>query len=70
MIALRERTRDWLFVLAFGFFAFTSALSDEVVARGVPLASDSPSFWARANWWYANGTDPLLLHAQIGRAHV
>src|SRR5439155_1098081 len=31
-----------------------------------PLAPDSPSFWARANWWYANGTDPLLLHAPIG----
>ena len=66
VIPLRERPRDWLFVLAFGFFAFSSTFSDAVVARGVPLAPDSPSFWARANWWYANGTDPLLLHAPIG----
>ena len=60
---LSERPGDWLFVLAFGFFAFSSAFSDAVVARGVALAPDSPSFWARANWWYANGTDPYLLHA-------
>jgi emopamil binding protein len=64
--SLRERPGDWLFVLAFSFFAFSSCFSDAVVTRGVPLAPDSPSFWARANWWYANGTDPLLFHPPIG----
>jgi len=66
VIPLGERPRDWLFVIAFSFFAFSSAFSDAVVARGVPLAPDSPSFWARANWWYASGTDPVLLQAPIG----
>jgi hypothetical protein len=61
VVSLHERRGDWLFILAFSFFAFSSFLSDAVVARGVPLAPDSPSFWARANYWYAAGTDPLLL---------
>jgi hypothetical protein len=63
---LRERPGDWLFVLAFSFFAFSSAFSDSLVARGIRLAPDSPSFWARANYWYAAGTDPLLLDPPIG----
>src|SRR5262245_25845804 len=60
-IPLRERPGDWLFVLAFSFFAFSSAFSDSLVARGIALAPDSQSFWVRANYWYAAGTDPLLL---------
>jgi len=60
-LALRERPGDWLFVLAFGFFAFSSIFSDSLVARGIALAPDSPSFWARANYWYAAGSDPHLL---------
>jgi hypothetical protein len=65
ILPLRERSGDWLFVLAFAFFAFSSFFSDAVVARGIPLAPDSPNFWARANYWYAAGTDPLLLHPPI-----
>lgn len=65
VIPLRARRRDVLFVLAFAFFAFSSFLSDSLVARGIALAPDSPSFWARANYWYADGTDPLLLHAPV-----
>lgn len=64
-VPLRERPGDWLFVLAFGFFAFSSFFSDSLVARGIRLAPDSPSFWARANYWYAAGTDPLLLSPPI-----
>jgi len=60
-LALRERPGDWFLVVAFGAFAFTSIFSDSLVARGIPLAPDSPSFWARANYWYAAGTDPHLL---------
>ena len=66
MTPLGARPRDWFFVLAFAFFAFTSAFSDAVVARGIALAPDSPHFWARANWWYAQGTDPLLLRPPTG----
>jgi hypothetical protein len=66
VLPLRERSRDWFFVLAFGFFAFSSFFSDSLVARGIVLAPDSPSFWARANYWYANGTDPLLLDPPLG----
>lgn len=60
-LALRERPGDWFFVLAFSFFAFTSIFSDSLVARGISLAPDSPNVWARANYWYAAGTDPHLL---------
>jgi hypothetical protein len=65
IVPLRERPGDWLFVLAFSFFAFSSFFSDSLVARGIPLAPDSPSFWARASYRYAAGTDPLLLHPPI-----
>ena len=61
LIPLRDRRRDWFFVLAFGCFAFSSFTSDALVALGVPMAADAPGFWARANYWYAAGTDPLLL---------
>jgi hypothetical protein len=62
---IRARPADWFFVITFAFFAFTSCFSDAVVARGVPLTPDSPSFWARANYWYANGTDPMLIQLPI-----
>lgn len=60
-IPLRDRPGDWFFILAFGFFAFSSFFSDIYCALRVHLTPDSPNFWVRANYWYADKTDPLLL---------
>ena len=47
---LSERPRDWFFVLAFSFFAFSSFFSDSWHALGL-LHGDG--FWPEANRWYA-----------------
>jgi len=60
-IPLRDRPGDWFFILAFSFFTFSSFFSDIYCALRVHLTPDSPNFWVRANFWYADGTDPLLL---------
>jgi hypothetical protein len=64
-VPLRERRRDWFFVAAFSFFAFSSFFSDAWAGLGVDFSADSPSFWARANYWYAAGTDPYFLSHPI-----
>jgi hypothetical protein len=49
-LPLSQRKRDWLFVGAFAFFAFSSFFSDAWHALGL-LEGDQ--FWAVANRWYA-----------------
>ncbi len=60
-IPLRARPRDWFFVVAFGFFALSSWLSDTVAALGISARADSPNPLARASYFYARGADPLLI---------
>ena len=47
---ISERPRDWFFVIAFSFFAFSSFFSDSWHALGL-LHGDG--FWPEANRWYA-----------------
>ncbi len=56
---LSARPRDWFFVIAFSFFAFSSFFSD--AWHGLGLIDDT-SFWGRANLWYGRvaGDDYLL----------
>ena len=56
---LSSRKRDWFFVCAFSFFAFSSFFSD--AWHGLDLL-DETSFWGRANLWYGRiaGDDFLL----------
>ena len=61
VLPLRARKGDWLFILAFGFFTWSSWFSDIVPALGIPMTKDSPNPLARANFFYADGADPLLL---------
>jgi hypothetical protein len=60
-VPLRERPGDWLFVLAFSFFALSSWFSDTVPALGIPITPDSPNALARGAWFYARDADPLLI---------
>jgi hypothetical protein len=64
-LPLRQRPADLFFAVMFSAFAVTSAISDSLVALGVPMTPDSSSAIARANYWYAADTDPLLLHAPL-----
>lgn len=65
-LSLSERPRDWVFVVAFSFFVFSSACSDAL--HGLGLLDDS-SFWGRANLAYAQwaGDDFLLAHNTFAR---
>ncbi len=65
VVPLRDRRADLFFVLAFAFFAFSSFFSDAWAGLGVDFSPDSPNFWARANYWYAAGTDPYFLSHPI-----
>ena len=58
-IPLAERRYDWLFILGFSFFAFSSGASDALHALGL---FDGDSFFAQANRDYAAaaGDDFLL----------
>jgi hypothetical protein len=60
-LPLDRRPSDWFFIVCFSCFAFSSFFSDAWAGLGVRFAPDSASFWARANYWYAQGTDPYLL---------
>jgi hypothetical protein len=64
-LPLRERRIDLFFAVIFSAFAVTSVISDSLVAMGIPMTPDSPSAIARANYWYAAGTDPLLLNPPV-----
>jgi hypothetical protein len=61
VLPLRERPGDWLFVLAFSFFTWSSFFSDIVPALGIPIVPDSPNLLVRGVWYYADGADPLLI---------
>ncbi|ORB75859.1 DUF2781 domain-containing protein [Mycobacterium scrofulaceum] len=57
-IPLRERRRDWFFIVMYSFFALTSALADTVNTVGHP---DPRSGYFMARFLYNAGTDSLLI---------
>jgi EXPERA (EXPanded EBP superfamily) len=57
-VPLRERPRDWFFVVAFALFASTSFLSDTVNLVGRP---DPHSGYFIARFLYNHGGDSLLI---------
>ena len=57
-IPLRERRRDWFFVVMFAIFASTSFLTDPVTLLGRP---DPSSHWFMSRFVYHSGTDSLIL---------
>lgn len=59
-MTLRHRPTDWIFVLAFGFFAFTSLIVEPYVAFGWALDSATDPI-GRAWAWYAHTIDPMFL---------
>jgi hypothetical protein len=60
-LPLNERKYDWIFIVVFAAFVFTSFAADLVNAVSRPNP-ESGYFWARAVYnAYAAGTDPLLI---------
>ncbi|HZC11201.1 MAG TPA: hypothetical protein VE485_14430 [Mycobacterium sp.] len=57
-IPLRERKRDWFFIIMFALFASTSLLTDPVTLVGRP---DANSRWFMSRFVYHSGTDSLIL---------
>lgn len=57
-IPLRERKRDWFFIIMFVLFASTSFLTDPVTLVGRP---DPNSRWFMSRFVYHSGTDSLIL---------
>ena len=60
IVPLRERKRDWFFIIAFSSFALTSFLADAVNA----ILKPDPNWYFMARMvheHYARGTDPLLI---------
>ncbi len=61
-IPLRERRRDWFFVVAFGFFIITSIVTDSVNGLNASLDPDSSYVVERFIYeTYAKVADPLLI---------
>lgn len=64
-LPLAQRRLDAILAVVFLWFAVTSGISDALPTLGVEMAPDSPNPLARANYWYAAGTDPLFLHPPV-----
>jgi hypothetical protein len=61
VLPLKRRGYDWMFIIVFSVFAFTSLAADLVNAVMRP-DPESGYFWARAVYnIYALGNDPLLI---------
>lgn len=61
ILPLKQRSYDWIFIIVFSVFVFTSFAADLVNAVMRP-DPESGYFWARAVYnVYALGNDPLLI---------
>ena len=60
-LPLSGRKADYLFIIIFTVFVFTSIVSDAISGLAIPLSATDPNFWVRGNWWYAHNCDPLIL---------
>jgi hypothetical protein len=64
-LPLSQRRLDAVLAVIFVWFAVTSCISDALPMLGVEMSPASPNPLARANYWYAAGTDPLFLHPPV-----
>lgn len=64
-LPLKERPVDIFFAIIFFVFAITCGISDALPTLGVKMSPDSPNLLARANYWYAIGTDPLFMNPPV-----
>lgn len=60
--SVEQRPIDISFIVVFLVFAFTSTFADLYSTPYPHFTPDSPSYWVRANYWYAHDTDPLFMN--------
>lgn len=64
-LPLKQRPIDIFFIIMFCLFCITSIISDAIPTLGIQMAPDAPSWFARANYGYANGCDPLFMNPPV-----
>jgi hypothetical protein len=64
-LRLRKRPIDIFFIIVFSVFTVTSCIADMVPALGIDFNGPSSNFIVNANYWYAQGTDPLFQNPPV-----
>ncbi|MDR0368812.1 MAG: DUF2781 domain-containing protein [Bacteroidales bacterium] len=59
-LSLKERPIDIFFMIIFSVFILTSCIADMIPTLGIDFNQPSSNFIVNANYWYAEGTDPLF----------
>jgi hypothetical protein len=64
-LPLRERPIDMFFMAVFSLFIVTSCIADMIPSLGIDFNQPSENFIVNANYWYAEGTDPLFQNPPV-----
>ena len=64
-LRLRERPVDIFFMIIFSLFIVTSCIADMVPTLGIDFSQPSTNPIVNANYWYAEGTDPLFQNPPV-----
>ncbi|MDL2297434.1 DUF2781 domain-containing protein [Bacteroidales bacterium OttesenSCG-928-C03] len=64
-LKLKDRPIDIFFMIVFSIFIVTSCIADMVPTLGIDFNEPSSNFIVNANYWYAEGTDPLFQNPPV-----
>lgn len=64
-LRLRDRPIDIFFMVVFTLFIITSCIADMVPTLGIDFNQPSANPIVNANYWYAEGTDPLFQNPPV-----
>ncbi|QTX05935.1 EXPERA domain-containing protein [Agromyces archimandritae] len=64
-LPLRKRPIDIAFAIVFTLFIVTSCIADMVPTLGIDFNQPSSNPIVNANYWYAEGTDPLFQNPPV-----
>lgn len=64
-LRLRDRPVDIFFMIIFTLFIVTSCIADMVPTLGIGFNQPSDNIIVNANYWYAEGTDPLFQNPPV-----
>jgi hypothetical protein len=64
-LRLRDRPIDIFFMIIFSLFIVTSCIADMVPTLGIDFNQPSENPIVNANYWYAEGTDPLFQNPPV-----
>ncbi|MDR1748923.1 MAG: DUF2781 domain-containing protein [Spirochaetaceae bacterium] len=64
-LPLKERPVDIFFMVIFSIFIVTSCIADMAPTLGIDFNGPSDNLIVNANYWYAEGTDPLFQNPPV-----